>query len=70
MTARQVIEGIKRLPSDQRETVLSYVRELDSSSRISGGELNALAEKFAAATDSEEVATLREDIVSGFYGRK
>lgn len=70
MTAREVIEQIKHLPSDQRESVLSFVRELDSSSRISGSELNALAEKFSMATKPEDVAALREDIVSGFYGRK
>jgi len=70
MTARDVIEQIKHLPSDQRESVLSFVRELDSSNRISGSELNALAERFAMATKPEDVSVLREDIVSGFYGRK
>jgi len=70
MTARQVIEEIKHLPSDQRETVLSFVRELDSSSRMSSTELSALAEEYVAATDQKKVAALREDIVSGFYGRK
>ena len=38
------------------------------SDELSGLELSALAERMVASTDVVQTATLREEIVRGFYG--
>jgi len=70
MTAEQVIAEIKALPPKGREEVLRFTRTLEKEIRLSGAEIEALAQKLASASNQEESTRLREELTKGFYGKK
>jgi len=70
VTASQIIEEIKRLPSEQQAEVLSeLLRSQKNKGMLSPDELVALADRMVAAKDPEEADRLEEEIIAGFYGR-
>jgi NADH:ubiquinone oxidoreductase subunit E len=69
VTARQIIEEIKRLPSEQKAEVLSaLLRSQKNKGMLSPDELVALADRMVAAKDPEEADRLEKEIIAGFYG--
>ena len=69
MTASQIIEEIKRLPSPEKAQVLSaLLRSQASKRKLSPDELVALADQMVAAKDPEEADRLEKEILAGFYG--
>ena len=70
MTAIQIIEEIKRLPSKEKSEVLrALLRSQTSKRQLSGNELVALADQMVATKDPEEADRLEKEILAGFYGR-
>ncbi len=70
MTAIQIIEEIKRLPSKEKAEVLTaLLRSQTSKRQLSGDELVALADQMVATKDPEEADRLEKEILAGFYGR-
>lgn len=70
MTASEIIEEIKQLPSKEKAEVLSaLLRSQTSKSMLSPEELVALANQMVATKDPEEADRLEKQIVAGFYGR-
>ena len=69
MTAEQIIEEIKRLPSKEQASVIRAIYRFDAERKLSGNELSQLAERMANTTDEVEAARIRESIAAGFYGR-
>jgi hypothetical protein len=70
MTVLEIIEEIRRLPSEERIQVLNFARQRPSNSQLSGDEIAALAQRMVEATDSNEVRRLEDEIVRGFYGNE
>ena len=70
MTATQIIEEIKRLDPEQQLGVIRFAYQLDAERQLTGNELASLAEHMVNTTDPAEQARIREQIVSGFYGRR
>ena len=70
MSAQQIIEAIKDLPPEQRADVVRFTRRYETVPQLSPGELGALADRLASATDPAEIAELEKAIVNGFYGAK
>ena len=69
MTATQIIEEIKRLPSNQKAEVLSaLLRSQKNQGMLSPAELVALADRMVATKDPEEADRLEKEIITGFYG--
>ena len=69
MTAIQIIEEIKRLPSKQKAEVLSaLLRSQKNKDMLSPDELVALADRMVATKDPEEAGQLEKEIIAGFYG--
>jgi hypothetical protein len=66
VTAVEIVDEIKRLPSAEQAKVARMVGELRRP--LTGAELTALGEKLAAETDPERKRILREELVAGFYG--
>jgi hypothetical protein len=70
VTASQIIEEIKRLPSEQKAEVLSeLLRSQKDKGMLSPDELVALADRMVATKDPEEADRLEKEIIAGFYGR-
>jgi hypothetical protein len=70
VTATQIIEEIKRLPSEQKAEVLSeLLRSQKDKGMLSPDELVALADRMVATKDPEEADRLEKEIIAGFYGR-
>ena len=68
MTASQVIAEIEVLPPDEQAQVIRFACRLAAERQLTGAELCGLAERMAASSNPTEAATLREEIVHGFYG--
>ncbi|MGE5207801.1 MAG: hypothetical protein ACM3KL_00575 [Alphaproteobacteria bacterium] len=69
MTATQIIEEIKRLPSKQKAEVLSaLLQSQKNKGMLSPAELVALADRMVATKDTEEADRLEKEIIAGFYG--
>ena len=69
MTATQIIEEIKRLPSEQKAEVLSaLLRSQENQRMLSPDGLVALADRMVATKDPEEADRLEKEIIAGFYG--
>lgn len=70
MTATDIIEEIKRLPSKERaEVLIALLRSQTTKRQLSADELVALADQMVAAKDPEEADRLEKQILAGFYGR-
>ena len=70
MTAGQIIEEIKRLPSEEKAEVLSaLLRSQTTKRQLSPDELIALADQMIATKNTEEADRLEKKILAGFYGR-
>ncbi len=65
-----MIEAIKELPPEERLDVLRFVRGYETAPKLSPEQLGELGESLAHATDPEEIATLEQAIMNGFYGMK
>jgi hypothetical protein len=70
VTASQIIEAIKRLDPKEQLGVIRFAYQLDAERHLTGSELSSLAERMVKASDPAEVATIREEIVRGFYGQR
>jgi hypothetical protein len=70
MTAVEIIEEIKRLPSAEQNRVIEFVQKTAESRQLSPDELGRLAKQMTEAKDGTEAARLQEEIVRGFYGGK
>lgn len=70
MTARQIIEEIKRLEPKEQLGVIRFAYQLDAERCLTGNELSSLAQRMVNATDDAEALTIRESIVRGFYGQR
>jgi len=70
VTARQIIEEIKRLNPREQLGVIRFAYQLDAERHLTGNELSSLAERMVHARDAVEAAAVREMIVRGFYGRR
>ncbi len=69
MTASQIIEEIKQLPSREKAEVLGALLRSQSNRRqLPSDELVALADRMIAAKDPEEANRLEKEILAGFYG--
>lgn len=69
MTAVQIIEQIKRLPASERADVEEFVVTRSREARqLSADELGKLAQHMVDSEDPDEQASLRAEIVRGFYG--
>ena len=70
MNAVKIIDEIKHLPPDEQARVVRFVRALDKEGRLTGSELNELAGKLTGESDPARALALKEEIASGFYGKK
>jgi hypothetical protein len=70
MTAVEIIEEIKRLPSAEQNRVIEFVQKTAGSRQLSPDELGRLAKQMTEAKDGAEADRLQEEIVRGFYGGK
>jgi hypothetical protein len=69
VTASQIIEEIKQLPSREKAEVLSALLRSQSNKRqLSSDELVALADRMVATKDPKEADRLEKEILTGFYG--
>ena len=69
MTASQIIEEIKRLPSREKAEVLSaLLRSQARKRKLSPEELVALADQMVGTNDPEQADRLEKEILAGFYG--
>ena len=69
MTASQIIEEIKRLPSREKAEVLSaLLRSQARKRKLSPEELVALADQMVGTNDPEQANRLEKEILAGFYG--
>ena len=69
MTASQIIEEIKRLPSREKAEVLSaLLRSQTRKRKLSPEELVALADQMVGTNDPEQANRLEKEILAGFYG--
>ena len=70
MTATEIIEEIKRLPSKEKIEVLTVLLRSQMTNRqLSPDELVALADQMVATKDPEEADRLEKEILASFYGR-
>lgn len=68
MTAVQIIEEIKRLPSEEQTRVIEYARQVGESGLLTPEELGDLAKRMVEGKDPAEADRLQEQIERGFYG--
>jgi hypothetical protein len=68
MTAVEIIEEIKRLPREEQNRVIEFVRLAGENPRLSPEELGRLAQRMVEAKDPAEADRLQEEFVRGFYG--
>jgi hypothetical protein len=66
MTAKQIIEEIKRLEPKEQLGIIRFVYQLDAERHLTGKELSALAERMTKTTGAAEAAMTRENIIHGF----
>jgi len=69
VTAVEIIEQIKRLPTAERNKVIKFAREAEDGRRLSPAELGELSKQMVEATDPAEADRLQEKIINGFYGK-
>ena len=69
MTAAQIIEEIKHLPSGERSEAESFIRNDDSAARLTPAELGDLAKQLGECVDPKQADQLEDQIVAGFYGK-
>jgi NADH:ubiquinone oxidoreductase subunit E len=70
VTASEIIEEIKQLPSKEKAEVLSaLLRSQTNKGMLSPDELVALADQMVATKNPEEADRLEKKIIAGFYGR-
>jgi hypothetical protein len=70
VTANQIIDEIKQLPSKEKAEVLSALfRSQTNKGMLSPDELVALADQMVATKNPEEADRLEKKILAGFYGR-
>jgi len=67
VTAKQIIEEIKRLDPKDQLGVIRFAYQLDAERKLSGDELSGLAARMTETNDPAEAAIIRESIVRGFY---
>lgn len=68
VTANEIIEEIKQLPSKEKAEVLSaLLRSQTSKGMLSPEELVALANQMVATKDPEEADRLEKKILAGFH---
>jgi len=70
VNAREIIQEIETLPSDEQVEVIRFVYRLDAERQLTGGELTSLAERMTSTQDPADALILRDAIVRGFYGVK
>ena len=68
MTAAEIIEEIKRLPSAEQIKVVEFARRVGEGRLLSPEKLGELAKRMAEAEDPAEADRLQEEIVRGLYG--
>ena len=68
MTAVEIIEEIKRLPSDEQSRVIEFARHAGENWQLSPDELGRLAKRMVETKDPAEADRLQEEVVRGFYG--
>ena len=68
MTAVEIIEEIKRLPQDEQNQVIEFVRHAGEGCPLNPEELGQLAQRMVEAQDPAEAERLQAEIVRGFYG--
>jgi hypothetical protein len=68
MSALEIIEQIRRLPTGEQEKIRAFVRENLEDGQLSSQELGELTERMVEAQDSAKAERLKEEIVRGFYG--
>jgi ABC-type ATPase with predicted acetyltransferase domain len=69
VTATQIIQEIKRLPSKEKAEVLIALLRSQTTRQLSPDELVVLADQMVATNDPEEADRLEKQILAGFYGR-
>lgn len=68
MTGAEVIEEIKKLPTEERSKVLRFAHDLTQGQQLSTDELMMIARQMVEANDSAEADKLQEKFIRGFYG--
>jgi hypothetical protein len=68
MTSVEIIEEIKRLPREEQNRVIDFVRKAGEVRRLTPEELGELAKEMVEAKDPAEAGHLQAEIVRGFYG--
>lgn len=68
MSAAQIIEQIKALPTPDRLEVASFARSLKPDRMLTGDELAVIAQRLADASDPAEIETLKDALHWGWYG--
>jgi hypothetical protein len=70
VTAAEIIHEIERLGPEEQLGVIRFAYQLDAERRLTGDELSRLAQRMVNATDPAEQASLRAEIIRGFYGQR
>ncbi len=68
MTAMEIIDEIKRLPREEQNRVIDFLRKADEVRPLTPDELGELAKEMVEAKDPAEADRLQAEIVRGFYG--
>jgi hypothetical protein len=68
MTAVEIIEEIRRLPTKERDLVIEFARQAGGDRELSPEQLGQLAKRMVESKDSAEADRLQEEIIRGFYG--
>jgi hypothetical protein len=69
VNAVEIIDEIKHLSPGEQAQVVSFLRTLDEDRQKTGQELEELAAKMVAESDPIKAERLKEEIISGFYGK-
>jgi hypothetical protein len=68
VSAAQIIEQIKALPTLERLEVASFARAFKPDRMLTGEELAVIAQRLADASDPAEIETLKDALRWGWYG--
>ncbi len=70
MSARQIIEAITPLASEQRADAVRFARQFECElvRRLPPEELGEIADRLVAATSEDEAEAIKKAMTSGFYG--
>ena len=68
MTAIEIIEEIKRLPTAEQSKVLEFARQVVENRMLSPEELGVLAAQLAETSDPTEARRIEGKLIRGFYG--